>query len=139
MSNYFKKILIVDDDSIDRWILRKSIVAAHLADEIIEASSGAEAIEIITQSSTNDKQLPDLIFLDTNMPVLDGFGFLDAFEQLSRQYKNRCRVAVISAIESERDRQRAFQYESVIGYFEKPLKEKTLHQLKDKLNLTQAC
>jgi CheY-like chemotaxis protein len=130
--------MIVDDDKVDRWILKKSFEKIRLAKEIIESSTGVEALELITNSSITAQKLPELIFLDVNMPVLNGFGFLDAFDKLSREYKNRCRIAVISSFENESDRQRALSYESVIGYFEKPLKEETILLLKEKLRFTKA-
>jgi CheY-like chemotaxis protein len=138
MPNYFQKVLIIDDDSVDRWIMRKSMNKINFSKEILEAENGADGLKMITDHS-NGVQLPELIFLDVNMPVLDGFGFLDVFEQLSREYKKRCRIAVVSANESEKEKKRALKYESVIGYFEKPLKEEVFFQLMDQLRFTQAC
>jgi CheY-like chemotaxis protein len=138
MPNYFQKVLIIDDDSVDRWIMRKSMNKINFSKEILEAENGADGLKMITDHS-NGVLLPELIFLDVNMPVLDGFGFLDVFEQLSREYKKRCRIAVVSANESEKEKKHALKYESVIGYFEKPLKEEVLFQLMDQLRFTQAC
>ncbi len=138
MSNYFQKVLIIDDDSVDRYIMRKSMNKVNFSKEILEAENGADGLKLITDHS-NGNQLPELIFIDVNMPVLDAFGFLEVFEQLSREYKNRCRIAVISSIESEQEKKRVLKYESVIGYFEKPLKEELLLQLMDQLRFTQAC
>ena len=138
MANYFQKILIIDDDTVDRWIMKKSMNKVNFSKEIMEADNGADGLKMITDH-TNGNQLPELIFLDINMPVLDGFGFLDVFEQLSRDYKKRCRIAVISSIESEQEKKRALKYESVIGYFEKPLKEELLLQLMQQSRFTQAC
>src|SRR5436190_7460498 len=132
MPNYFQKVLIIDDDSVDRWIMRKSMEKINFSKEILEAENGADGLKMITDHS-NGSELPELIFLDVNMPVLDGFGFLDVFEQLSREYKNRCRIAVISSIDNEKEKNLALKYESVIGYFEKPLKEELLLQLIERL------
>jgi CheY-like chemotaxis protein len=136
--HHFHKVLIIDDDSVDRWIMRRSMSKINFSKNILEAEHGADALKLITDL-VSQNELPELIFLDLNMPVLDGFGFLEVFEQLSKEYKKRCRVAVISSIESEREKERALKYESVIGYFEKPLTEELLLQLMNQSRFTQAC
>jgi len=139
MINAFKKIMIVDDDSVDRWILRRTLEKMKITETIIESQTGAEALAVITNYSAHKEELPELIFLDLHMPVLNGFEFLDALEQLSREYKNRCRIAVVSSIESESDKNKSLGYESVIGYFEKPVKEETILRMREQLNFNQAC
>jgi len=138
MQGYFRKIMIIDDDDVDRYILKKTVQQTALADEISEYSTGVEALQFITGSSGKINDLPDLIFLDINMPMLNGFEFLEVLEGLHNQLKNRCRVVVISSIEDEGDRARANQFESVIDYLLKPLSENSLLRLKDGMQYTQA-
>jgi CheY-like chemotaxis protein len=130
--------MIIDDDPIDRYILVKTLKKEKMAFKFMEASNGAEALMMLTQRSVHKKEIPELLFLDVNMPVLNGLEFLDVLEQLSREYKSRCRIAVISSHENERDKEKILSYESVIGYFEKPLKEAAILELKNRFRINQA-
>jgi len=136
MSNYFQKVMIVDDDSLDRIILHKTLTQVALADEIIEADSGMKALDLLTADSMEHRLFPDLIFLDVNMPAMDGFQFLDIFTQLSRDYSSRCRIILVCALDRATDRKKAMEYDCVIGYYLKPLSEKTLLELKENLRHT---
>ena len=138
MINPFKKIMIIEDDSIDRYILRRSLIKAKIAQEIVEAATGIEALNILTGYSINKKELPDLIFLDMNMSVLGGFEFLEVLNQLSREYKTRCLVVITTALKNASDEKQALLYDNVIGYFEKPLQEQIFLKLREQLNLTRA-
>jgi CheY-like chemotaxis protein len=132
------KVMIIDDDPVDRYILRKTLKKEKIASEFVEASNGAEALLMLTQYGSQKKEIPELIFLDVNMPVLNGLEFLDVLEQLSREYKSRCRIAVISSHQNEGDKKKILSYESVVGYFEKPLKNEAILELKKRFRLNQA-
>lgn len=130
--------MIIDDDPVDRFILRRNLKKANIASEIIEASTGINALNILTHYSLNRQEPPELIFLDINMPVLNGFEFLDTIEQLSKGFNNRCRIVITSASENEVDRKKALSYKSVIGYLEKPVQEEALLELKEQVRLNHA-
>ena len=136
MTNYFQKIMIIDDDSIDRLLLNKILMKAGLAGEIIEADSWLKALDILTAASMKHEQFPELIFLDVNMAAMDGFQFLDVFTQLSRDYSSRCRIVLVSSIDNEPDRKKGLKYECVAGYYLKPLNIEILLQLKENLRHT---
>jgi CheY-like chemotaxis protein len=137
MQEYYKQVMIIDDDPIDRYILRRNIKKTNFASEIIESRTGLDALNILTDYSLSRREIPELIFLDINMPVLDGFEFLDAIK-LIKEYKNSCRIVVVSSYQNELDKKKVLLYESVIGYFEKPVQEETLLELIEQLRLNQA-
>lgn len=130
---YFQNVMIVDDDSVDRFILRKSLNKINFSEQILEVSNGVEALNIITNYSKQGQRIPELIFLDLNMPVLDGFGFLDTISKLNGQYKNLLRIVIICSTKNDDEYKRALAYDLVINFFLKPISEQDLLSLTDQL------
>jgi len=136
--NFVKRILIVDDNDVDRFILRKNLIKVLPAKEIAEAESGEKAMEILTNSATSKNPLPELIFLDVNMSPMTGLEFLDDFEKLSTTYKNNCRIIMVCSTEIEKQKKEALNHPHVAGYYMKPLEVETLMRISDHLNHRQA-
>jgi CheY-like chemotaxis protein len=76
------------------------------------------------------KKLPDLIFLDINMPIVDGFVFLYEFEKFSSLLKNKCKVIILSSSDNKRDIDKIVNNDHVIKFITKPLTEKALNEIK---------
>ncbi|NLP59104.1 response regulator [Lutibacter sp. B1] len=72
-------ICIVDDDEIYQFTITKIIELNNLAEKTIVFSDGEEALDFITENFDNGKKLPDIIFLDINMPIMDGFQFIEEY------------------------------------------------------------
>ncbi len=106
-----KKIMLVDDKDISNFIMRK-FIELRLPDTIsIEFNNPILAFNSIT------KENPDLIFLDLNMPEMDGWQFLDRMKAESLTNK----VAILTSSTSDRDMQRGEMYGNVVQFFVKPL------------------
>lgn len=115
-------ILIVDDDESDRYLLRRMLMKQGLVDVIYESGDGKEALALFSDDSMRngiypDWSLPDLVFLDINMPLLGGFGFLEAFNAL-RESGNFRSVSFVMLSSSGRaeDQERALAYDFVRGF-----------------------
>lgn len=133
MPTFFKKVLIVDDNKTDRWQLRKSIVNTELVEEIIEAENGMEALNMLTTIPKKERVLPDLIFLDLDMPVLSGMEFLNAFGQVMNLRENNCRIIITCSDYDYAEKKLVYNHHFVVGYFQKPLNENIILQLKDQM------
>jgi len=133
MSTYFKKVMIIDDNKIDRWLLKKIIVNTDLTKEIIEAETGVDALSILTETAKEHRKFPELIFLDMDMPVLSGMEFLAVFDDLLDQDANNARIVVTCSVYDIVEKNRVYNYNFVIGYFQKPLNEDMLMQVKSQL------
>ena len=131
MSTYFKKVMIIDDNKIDRWLLKKNISRTDLAEEIIEVETGIEALNLLTATAEEHLKFPDIIFLDMQMPVLSGLEFLDAFNELIDGNEINCRIVIACSVEDPVEKKKVFKYNFVIGYYQKPLSEPALLELKE--------
>jgi CheY-like chemotaxis protein len=122
--------MLVDDNETDNFISKRIIELANYADKIIIKNSGKLALEYLEQEKNNPENLPDLIFLDINMPVVDGFVFLYEFEQLSETVKQKCKIAILSSSDSKNDIERVINNEFVVRFVTKPLTVEVLEDLK---------
>ena len=74
-----KNILLVDDDKIFNFLSEKTITSLGLANEINFAANGKQALDILDLCKKGQLQMPDIIFLDLDMPVMNGYEFLEEF------------------------------------------------------------
>ena len=81
-THYFKRVAIIDDDFIFRNVFEMLLTAENFAEEIQNFEHSALALDFL-KSNPSKEELPDLLFLDINMPVLDGWQFLEEYLNLS--------------------------------------------------------
>ena len=130
------KILCVDDDQITLMLCRKVVERVEFAKEIITAKNGVEAIEyfdtLFEERKINDSiEYPKLVLLDLNMPVMDGWEFLETY--MSKDYHNvfiSTQFIVLSSSIDPYDINRAKTY-PVIGFLSKPITKEMLENLKN--------
>lgn len=129
-SNYrCKKALLVDDNEIDNFINERILNSSGFAEEVIVKNSSDAAIEFLRQFASGTENLPKFVFLDLNMPVKDGFAFLEDFKNLDEAVKNNCKVIVLSSSISPEDINKASANPYVLKYINKPLSEKYLEAI----------
>lgn len=123
-----KCILLVDDDETT-LMLTRIFLESMSQNDVYSTSNGQEALDFITekclQSKDGDKKCPDVVLLDLNMPVMDGYEFLEEFNKSEELGKQNIRIVVVSSSDSKRDREKTAQF-NVAGYIVKPLTEEKL-------------
>jgi CheY-like chemotaxis protein len=124
----YELVLLVDEDQIDNFINERMITSTNFASEVIVQPSAPAALNWLNSVLANGNELPQIIFLDLNMPVMDGFGFLTEYDKLVHQYPqlNDVKVIVLSSSISPVDIDRASTNPLVYKYLNKPLTEKYL-------------
>ncbi|MGR6087233.1 MAG: response regulator [Arcticibacter sp.] len=122
----FAHVLLVDDNEIDNFINERIIVSSGFCANVVVKFSADAALEYLREVSSDPAQVPDVIFLDLNMPVKDGFGFLADFASLNNNVKSKSKVIVLSSSISPDDINRASVNPHVYKYLNKPLSEKYL-------------
>jgi CheY-like chemotaxis protein len=118
-----KNILLVDDDKISNFINSKVLSRAGIVKEPHTAMNGKEALEHINKSGT--KWSPDVIFVDLNMPVMDGFQFIEAFSKLDHSKTDKVKIVIVTSSEDPEDMKRALSL-GVTDYLVKPMKEEDI-------------
>ena len=114
-------ICIVDDDKVYQITTKKMLERIALANNILVFSHGEEAFQYLAEKASNKDALPDIIFLDINMPFMNAWQFLDAYTQIKPQLTKPITIYIISSSISEIDIQRAKKIEHVKDYYIKPV------------------
>lgn len=122
----YKSALLIDDNEIDNFINKKLLLKTKFALDVVEKKSALSALEHLRENVDNSERLPDVIFLDIMMPVMDGFGFLEEYDKLPDNIKKKCRIIMLSSTESFKDLNRANSNKHVYKFLNKPLTEPVL-------------
>ena len=115
-----KNIFIIDDDEIFTFLTKKMIKSADLLVQIKTFADGEEAIDYMKLIAGHQELLPDIILLDLNMPILDGWGFLEEFEMLEYKIEKEISIYISSSSISPFDIERAKNNTLVTDFLIKP-------------------
>ncbi len=112
---------IVDDDKIYVFGLKKLLTINNLCKNILVFENGEKALNYITPIILSSEQLPDIILLDLNMPVMDGWEFLDEFTKINPKINKKIEIYMVSSSINPADIEKAKQYEELTDYLIKPI------------------
>lgn len=118
------KVLLIEDDETTNFI-HKIVLRNEGLEEVHEVLNGLDAMYFM------ERNCPDLIFLDINMPIMDGWEFLN--EKESKALCQGTKIAMLTSSNRTEDRERAESFPSVIAYLEKPLTSEKVKVLQQKL------
>jgi CheY-like chemotaxis protein len=111
---------IIDDDEVYKFGFRKFVAMKFGFRQVVGFNNGQEAIDFITNPH-NTTQLPDIIFLDIDMPVMNGWEFMDAFSDIKSQLSKQITIIMVTSSISYVDIVRARNYEDITLYMNKPI------------------
>lgn len=132
----FDKILCVDDDPITLMLYKKVIANSNFSKEVDSAKNGEQALSYF-ENLKNDTEnnipveLPQLVFLDLNMPILSGWEFLDMFTKKDyNSFFPETKVIVMSSTIDPKDIEKSKSYPMVIDFLSKPITKEMLNSIK---------
>lgn len=123
-------VMLVDDNDTDNFISKRIIELTKFAKRTEIKNSGKSALQYLESEQNNDINLPDLIFLDINMPIVDGFVFLYEFEKFPDNIKKKCKVIILSSSDNKRDIDKIVNNNYVIKFITKPLTDEVLKDVR---------
>ena len=126
----FNLVMLVDDNDTDNFISKRIIEITKFAEDVEIKNSGKSALEYLEEHKENVQKLPDIIFLDINMPIVDGFVFLYEFEKFNETIRNKCKVIILSSSDNKRDIDKIVNNDHVIKFVTKPLTENALSEIR---------
>lgn len=119
-----RRIAIVDDDDIFQFTTKIKLQKNKLAEEVLFFHDGGEMLEYIEESSIDD--LPEIILLDINMPIVDGWDFINLFQKLDKSKQNKMQIYMLSSSINPDDVRRAEESSYINDYITKPIRDKDL-------------
>jgi len=124
-------VMLIDDNEHDNFFHERAIEKSDPATIIIKKETGVDALAYLKSHSTGETH-PDLIFLDINMPHMNGWEFLDAYEKLDKQLQSRAIIIMLTTSGNPDDETKARTWSSVADFITKPLTAQVLKEITDK-------
>ncbi|MDL5514757.1 response regulator [Arenibacter sp. M-2] len=126
-------ICLIDDDDIYKYTITRTIKTHKLARKILMFSNGEEALEFMIDNVGNNQNLPDVIFLDINMPILDGFQFMEEYVKIKPRVGKEVTIYMVSSSVDPVDLAQAKQISEISDYIIKPITPEQLSAIVDTL------
>ncbi len=129
MSAQIPNFIIIDDSRLDCFIAEKIIQNSGTYSSVKSYMEATEAYEAIKNGLIGDNSIITIIILDIQMPVMNGFQFVEAFEQLPKEIQSKFAIFLFSSSINENDKNRLDNYPSIIRFYSKPISKDTVAQM----------
>lgn len=121
-------ICLIDDDRIYQFTAKRIIELVNPLQKVLVFSNGKEAIDFFSQQTLSNEQLPDVIFLDINMPVMNGWEFLEAYNLVKTELDKQISIYMVSSSVDEKDKIRSKSFD-VKDFIEKPIDKEMMVEI----------
>ena len=121
----FSNVMLIDDSEMDNFINQNVIEAARFAERIYTTTNGLSALEFLTNLLVNKETLPsmvpEIVFVDLNMPLMNGFQFIKKFYELPKELTANCKIVILTSSLNPSDQETAQEINKDIVFLHKPL------------------
>ncbi|TYB74471.1 response regulator [Bizionia saleffrena] len=129
LKSKFKRVMIIDDNTIDLYITARLITKYNFAQENNQYKSALKALDFLKENQNNFSELPEIIFVDIYMPIMSGFEFMEEYDKLSLELRNHCKVYIISSSIDGNDIKRANDNVNVVAFQVKTITKEFLDSI----------
>lgn len=130
------QILIIDDDEINNFIAAKLIDKIPPKAVVNTCLNGQIGLDFVKSKLQNQEEVPDIIFLDINMPIMNGWEFLEEFEKIKDQINKKISINMLSSSVYNDDINKAETFNTVNKFISKPLTVDKIQDLYHTLDIT---
>lgn len=116
-----KAIWIIDDDAIYQIIVNKIIQRSEMFSAVSSFKNGSIAIDALLEALDKNTTVPDIILLDINMPIMDGWEFMKEMGLIKPKFPKEIVVYIVSSSIAVEDKKKSKSYENILGYLSKPV------------------
>ena len=120
-------LLVIDDDDINIFIIKKIVEKTGLNINMVSKGNGQLALDYIKEILLNPSEFPQLMLIDINMPIMNGWEFVEAYQKL--EVEQKVEMYILSSSVYENDIEKTKSYPSVKGFISKPLSIERLKEL----------
>ncbi|NIJ55659.1 response regulator [Dyadobacter arcticus] len=131
--NTLERLCVVDDDPVFTFLLKKIIEKTQVTLETVFFENGQEAIDYLLECNFQQQKLPELILLDINMPILDGWQFIDEYAKIHPSLSKGISIFMVSSSTENEDYERAMSTGFITDYVHKPIYATELQQIVNKV------
>jgi len=122
--------LLLDDNELDNYINQKTLEANRFANKIYVNTSSISALEFLKNLHlVNSKYFPQIIFVDINMPIIDGFQFIENLKKEFLAKFDSIKIIILTSSIFQSEKERALSLSKNIAFLHKPLTQESLNQL----------
>jgi two-component system chemotaxis response regulator CheY len=122
-------VALIDDDKIFQLTSSKFIKSTSITDRLLQFENAEDALKFLTSNINNASALPDYIFLDINMPFIDGWMFLDDYDKFKHTLPKPILIYMVSSSIDPRDINRAKNNSNIKDYVIKPVSREKFTEL----------
>lgn len=119
MNQNYQLTFIIDDDPVFVLLFKKILIKLGKFETIVNFENGQIALNVLVEKFKNNEPLPDIIFLDINMPILDGWEFLKALEKY--KFIDKLNIYMVSSSIDSTEIKKSKKYKSVKNFISKPI------------------
>ena len=122
-------VAIIDDDRVFQQVTRIKLARRQLARRVLMFSDGDQAMQFFAENAADPEQLPDIILLDLNMPIMDGWDFLEAFAHIKPKLGKKVTIFVATSSVNPEDHRRAKTISEISDFIVKPIPDERLMRI----------
>ena len=129
MALKLNSILLVDDDKATNFVHKFAIKKANCIEKVVVVENGLEALEYLQPKENEPSTKPNIIFLDINMPIMNGWQFLEEYEKLNQNNRGDIVLIMLTTSLNPDDLNKAKSFSTISGYRNKPLTVKMIEEI----------